>query len=560
MLLLMHAAMVIPGIYRNSITFDENFHLPAGMLYLARGYTHVSVAQPPLARALFAAPVMALQPVLPPDSILSINAERPAGQAFLSLNAGRFESLFHAGRWVALLMSIAVGLMIFSFARSLYGNGAGLVALGVWCLMPEAVAQAGLIGMDLPTTAVFLGVVMAFRRLVLHGGVLDVALLAGAFGAALLTRYSALQLVPILVVLAAWALLTGRAQRPSRLLWGLPAAFLAAVVVLHAGYLFQSSLMPLGKRGLNSAGLKQWAQQLPWLRLPLPDAYIAGLDYLRWITESFKPIFLFSRTYTENVWWYFPLAAAVKWPLGLLGLVGLRIAHAARRLGRPSWDSACVLVPALAVFGIAVVSDLAYGLRYLLPAMPFLCVWIGGMLAPAATPAPKADATRAAGRAAQPRRLRSAWALVAVTLLAAQGIECALATPWQLSHFNPLARGRGPWIINDSSVDWGQGLIALRDELRARGIRRVLLTYHGTTDPALYGIEYIPYTGGPPDPSAEWLAVSSYYFVGLVQRMVTQQGDTDFVGIDFKPFWGIAPAATPANCMYLFRIAKPRAP
>ena len=109
-------------------------------------------------------------------------------------------------------------------------------------------------------------------------------------------------------------------------------------------------------------------------------------------------------------------------------------------------------------------------------------------------------------------------------------------------------------------MDWGQGLIALRDEMKARGIRRVLLSYHGTTDPALYGIDYVPYKGGSPDPSLEWLAVSSYYFVGLTQRMVTPQGDTDFLGIDFRPFWGITPAAMPANCIYLFRIARPQTP
>jgi hypothetical protein len=550
-LLLLHAGMVIPGIFRNSITFDENFHLPAGALFLARGYTHVSIGQPPLARALYALPVMALHPKLPPDSILAINAERAAGHSFLALNAGRFEALYWTGRFVALLLSLGLGLLIFGFARELYGEGGGLLALGAWAAMPEAVAQAGLIGMDLPTALVFLVAVMALRRLVLHGAVLDVLLLALGFGAALLTRYSALQLVPILIGLAAWAILERRAKRPALLLWGLPVAFLAGLLVLDAGYLFQATMMPLGKRALNSAGLKAMAHRLPGLRLPLPEAYIAGFDYLRWITESFKPIFLFGHTQTENVWWYFPLAAAVKWPLGLIGLAIARTIHSLRRLGRPGWDTACTLVPALCVIGIAMISDLSYGLRYLLPAMPFLCVWFGGLVAP---PAPEPAAVSRAAPRARPRA--SAWARVAVALFLAQAIECGLATPWQLSHFNPLAGGRGPWIVNDSSVDWGQGLIALRDEMKARGIRRVLLSYHGTTDPALYGIDYVPYQGGQPDPTLEWLAVSSYYFVGLTQRMVTPRGDTDFLGIDFRPFWGITPAAMPANCIYLFRIAR----
>ena len=47
--------------------------------------------------------------------------------------------------------------------------------------------------------------------------------------------------------------------------------------------------------------------------------------------------------------------------------------------------------------------------------------------------------------------------------------------------------------MNDSNVDWGQGLIALRDEMERRGIKRIHLSYHGTTDPAVYGIDYVPY-------------------------------------------------------------------
>jgi hypothetical protein len=54
----------------------------------------------------------------------------------------------------------------------------------------------------------------------------------------------------------------------------------------------------------------------------------------------------------------------------------------------------------------------------------------------------------------------------------------------------------------------------LRSELKRRGITRIHLAYHGTTDPAIYGIDYIPYLGGLPGPESDWIAVSSYYFVG----------------------------------------------
>jgi len=86
------------------------------------------------------------------------------------------------------------------------------------------------------------------------------------------------------------------------------------------------------------------------------------------------------------------------------------------------------------------------------------------------------------------------------------------------------------------------------------GIRRLHLAYHGTTDPALYGIDSVPYLGGTPGSESDWIAVSSYYFVGLGQRMMTAHGRTGVVKIDFSPVWKRSPAARPARCMYLFRL------
>jgi hypothetical protein len=154
-----------------------------------------------------------------------------------------------------------------------------------------------------------------------------------------------------------------------------------------------------------------------------------------------------------------------------------------------------------------------------------------------------------------------AWAAAGIALAIVAGAESVAAAPWHLAFFNRLAGGPGGGyrLINDSNVDWGQGLIALREEMHRRGIQRIHLAYHGTTDPAIYGIDYVPYTGGEPGPESDWLAVSSYYFVGLTQRMMTRTGRTDWVSINFRGLWGRPWAASPAHCMYLFRIREPGA-
>jgi hypothetical protein len=205
--------------------------------------------------------------------------------------------------------------------------------------------------------------------------------------------------------------------------------------------------------------------------------------------------------------------------------------------------------------------------------VPLLCVWCGGLLgrgalraqrhagaAPAGRPdaAPAPGGARARGAAAPARaRARIGWvAAAAIALAALQAVESVSASPWQLSFFNLFAGGPGGGyrVVNDSNVDWGQGLIALRAELRRRGVGKIHLAYHGTSDPAIYGIDYIPYMGGIPGPESGWIAISSYYFVGLGQQMMTQRGRTERLRLDFRPLWTRKPDAVVAGCMYLYRL------
>jgi len=191
----------------------------------------------------------------------------------------------------------------------------------------------------------------------------------------------------------------------------------------------------------------------------------------------------------------------------------------------------------------AMVTDLDYGVRYVLPVLPFLCVWAAG----SAAPVPARDKVRAAaGR----------WAAVAIVLVALEAAESARGLPFPLAFFNLAAGGpgRGDRIVNDSNVDWGQGLLALRDDMRRLGIERVQLVSFGTTDPSVYGIRYVPFFNGRPDPGVPWFAVSSYFMAGLPARLVLSSGSTGTQQYDCRALLARDPVATPGNCMYLYRL------
>jgi len=558
-LLLLHVCLVLWGVVRNSITYDETFHVSSGVLLASRGDASVSTVNPPLVKVLSGAAAIAAGAKLPPENLLATRDQRIVGDSFMRSNAARYSAIVTAARLPVVVLSILLCWLVWRLARRLYGRAGGLFAVAVYSITPEVLAHAGVATMDLATGLGFLATLAAWDAFVRRGGWSVWALVACAFAATTLTRFTSWILLPILF-LSSLALFVRRdpsRASPARVLAGLALLVPAAIAALAIGYRGGVSAAPFAETAWQSVAFRSLADQAPWLRVPLPDLYLQGFDWQAAESEAGVPAFVNGRVVSGRVWWYFPYAILLKWPLGLLGALALRAALGAARAFRAHGeangarfrrylqrdDVLFLLVPA-AVFlaGGMFLTKLTAGVRYVFPLVPMLAVWLGGL-------------PRALGGGKLVRGFL-------VALPAVVAIETMTTAPYYLSFFNLLAGGpgRGDRLINDSNADWGQGLLALRDELRRRGIGKVYLTYHGTADPAVYGIDYIPYTGGAAGGESAWLAVSSYYFRGLSQRMVTSTGISAPVRVDFRALWDREPEARPGRCMRLYHLPNASAP
>jgi hypothetical protein len=534
-----HVLLATWGAVRQSVTFDENFHLPSGILTAARGELRVSAVNPPLVKALAGAAALAAGARVPPAVALGDGEQGLVGMAFMRANEDRYQRIFIAGRLVIVLLSALLALAVWRWARRLWGARGALVALGFYAFAPEALAHAGVVTMDLPTALGFVWSLMAWQAFVTGGRWRAWGATALAVAFTFLVRFTAVFLPPLMLLLALVQLLRKRVRAPRRLWIGFALLVPSTLLAFQICYLGRTSWDPLSAWHFDSHAFQSLQQKMPWLRLPLPDSYVAGFD--RQAVESqagATPSYLFGTLHKEAPLAYFPVALAVKWPLGFLAalaLLALYVALRRPRLARALWPFALVV---LFLWIAMFVGRLGIGIRYVFPIVPALAVLLGAL---------------ASRRGDAPRW----WRQAAIALVAVQAIEACAHAPWHLSFCNALAGGpaRAQWIVNDSNIDWGQGLLALRDELKRRGITRVHLAYHGTVDPAVYGIDYIPFTGGAPGPESDWIAVSSYYFVGLSQRMVTRAGRSKLpVKLDFKPLWARRPDAMPAGCMLLYRL------
>jgi hypothetical protein len=195
--------------------------------------------------------------------------------------------------------------------------------------------------MDLPTALGFVWSLMSWQAFVTSGHWRAWAATALGVAFTFLVRFTAVFLPPLLLLLAVAQLVRKRVRRPRRIWLGLALLAVSTLVGLQLGYLGRTSWDPLRVWRFDSQAFQTLQKRLPELRLPLPDSYVAGFD--RQAVESqvgTTPSYLFRTIHREAPLAYFPVALAVKWPLGFLRRTSRFDARGFTALsGRCRWSS-----------------------------------------------------------------------------------------------------------------------------------------------------------------------------------------------------------------------------
>jgi 4-amino-4-deoxy-L-arabinose transferase-like glycosyltransferase len=458
--LALHAALVAHCILSMSPAADENQWLPVGARHWLTGDFHPGGQNPPLVKLAFSLPLyLSLTPH--ERQALRDDALPAAGSRLLTERgpAGYLRA-FREARAINLFFSLLTGVGILLLALDLFGPAASIAALLFWCANPFVLAWASLVTTDMGVTAFLTLFVLAFRRHFLQPTVASTLTSGLLLGLALLSKLSALVLVP-------YVFLGRRAL----------AVLAVALLVVNAGYLFEGTGKPLASHTFQSDAMKSIQAFAPPMPGPLPAGFLLGLDRQWRDTETgLYESWLLGELRLGGWPHYYLVGLAVKMPLGLLAalLLALCVAH---RLGMG------LLVAALpSLLLLALLSwrcGFCHHLRYALPAVPILCIAAGAVFS-------------------------FGWRMrLAGTLCLGQAVFSAFQyAPHHLPYFNELAGGpRHGWkVLADSNADWGQGLLELRRWVDAnKGCRPLYLAYFNSVDPALFGIDYEP----PPSDFAE---------------------------------------------------------
>ncbi len=502
-LLAIHFALAVGGKREASTTSDELVHLTAGLSYWRNHDYRLHPENGNLPQRWAALPIYLAGAELPP---LEGNAYWRTSDAwifghqfFYETGADHFPRLM-AGRAMIALFSVGTGILVFCWSRRRFGDAGGLVSLVLFAFSPDFLAHGALVTSDVCMVFFFFAALAAWWRHLHDGGAASWWLSAVVLGLAFVAKYSAVLLIPMMVLMAGARALAPEPWRIAGRQFSSPlgrfsaaalsaagqALVVAAVIWAFYGFrysAFNPALPPadhfirpwadyVGRTGLVGE-ITRWLAALR----ALPEGFLYGFDYVL-ATTGMRSAFLNGELSITGWRTFFVWTFFLKTTLPVIGLAGLLAAGLARLVasGRAGWPRLYPWTPLLvllAVYGVSsLASQLNIGHRHILPLYPILFI--------------------AAGRLGRVFVTPLRWpAAVVATLLGWHAAAAVHIAPHHLAYFNPLAGGpaNGWRHLVDSSLDWGQDLPALRRWLETnRNDRPAYLAYFGTGQPNYYNL------------------------------------------------------------------------
>ncbi|MGA2326463.1 MAG: glycosyltransferase family 39 protein [Bryobacteraceae bacterium] len=468
-----------------SPVFDEPTGIAAGLSYVQTGEVRANLQHPPLLKEL-AGLALLLAGVRLPDTpqvermLAGEGGETGAGNALISQN-GPDRVLFWA-RLPLILLSGLLGALIWLWGRRIVGPAAALAAVFLWALDPTLLAHSFLVTMDVGLAVFTLLFVFALWSYVVRPGAKRLVWCGLALGAVLAAKFSAVFLLPVAAALlflaVRWppqpvpessstflALYRQPEPAPAKppAARGYAAAALAFVILcLLAMLVIQALYFSPGGLYLYSTGLQR-------VNADHDPAYL---------------VFLAGRMQHQFLS-YFAVAYLLKEPIPILALAGIGLAVLLRSKTVSPLAKLFLLLPPAVLFAAHSLWADNLGVRYIIPVLPFAYL-IAGV---------------GAGWLIQ---RRSRWTRPLAAVLGLWLVVAAIGIyPDHLAYFNEAAclpgnPGQigldggtrcGPMWLDDSNVDWGQGLKQVKKwiDRNAKG-RKVRLAYFGAFPPEAYGL------------------------------------------------------------------------
>lgn len=556
---------------RTSATWDEPQHLFSGYYGLRFGEFRSDPVNLPFAKMWATAPLLAMGDITaPPDLVDQFSHEEWYQQLrwiqapprwLYQVNAG--DRLLYPARCMIVLFGLGLGTLVFFWVHDWLGYWPAVLAMAGCLLEPNLLAHSTIATTDMALTFFFVATLFCLRLTLNRITVLNVTGLSLSLGAALVTKFSALQLIPIVsIVLSLRALdsstwtadVAGRRSRLETRLRRMLAvvaiggyAAMIAYLGIWATYRFRfepsakaSWLLAFGHEpAYRSAAplahfVAEWNNDAHFL----PQAYVEGFRAMSALTRG-RPSFLMGEYRSTGWWYYFPLAFLTKTSAALLVLTALGLLLALRRW-RDSWRDLMLLVVPVCVLGVlAITARINIGIRHILPLYPIailVAAW--------------------AASTVWAQRLPRLLVVLACTCWC---FEAAITYPYPLAFFNAFVGGpdNGSRYLSDSNLDWGQDLKGLAAWMRRAQVEQINLAYFGQADPAYYGINHVLLPGSDSVSDSDTFVVRIPGYVAVGSSVQTGAYLPEAIRDWYRPLADLQPVTTIGHTIRVYWIEQP---
>ncbi len=461
-------------IHTQSLTYDEPVHIAEGLNAWRHGRFEQYNDHPPLARLWCTLPLL--------NQKWQVDIEQLADAFRVTRITPDPVSLAWRARAMNVLFGLLLAWLVWRAADRLFSRAAANFALALFAFSPALIAHFSIAATDGAATLSIFATAWAlvrwreqptWRRTTGFGLLLGLLLLA---------KFST---APSFLLALLWMLFLGAdkvIQPPARWNWRkTAAALLLALLVVWAGYFFHVSRLTV-RDGTLTATFPNWNAAIVKpvhgdrnysLLIPAGE-YIEGFRELLRHNRQGQPAFFLGQASTHGGWkLYYPVVILLKWPTIVLALSLTGLAIALRRMTKKMqvppdlWIMASF--PAL-YLAMAIPARFNLGDRHVLPMYPFALLFAAALWEWTAHKRPVAA--------------------VLILLAALNAADALRYAPGYLSYFTPFVRPADSFrLLTDSNLDWGQGLLALRDYQRDHAGERISLSYFGSVDPRAYGIQ-----------------------------------------------------------------------
>jgi hypothetical protein len=572
----------VSAVADKSMTFDEMLHLMGGYSAWKIGDFRLLPPSGILPQRWAALPLVFRNTHFPNRDQDAWHRAAPSiGEQFFYGVGNDERAMLSRGRAMIALLGVALGALVFFWARSLLGVAPAFVSLGLFAFCPTMLANGALVTSDMAVALFFSASMLCIWR-VLHR-VTWQNLIVGSLvmGCLFVSKFSGVLILPMGMLLVAIQLISRQPtvvafrgktwtveRRATRLLVHVSTIAVHAIVawgVIWAFFDFRYDMSPTKTLEPNTAGETVVADRpyMTWDVLLkdspsmesiigrvreahlLPETYVYGFVHT-WRFSRERTSFLNGEFGISGWPEFFPYCLLFKTPLTFFALMMLGMAWTIRgwylagdgqarvsAMLASCYRTAPLWVLFVVYWAFAIPSHLNIGHRHLLPTYPPMFILAGASAFWLASPA--AERKRGASRQASWLATRR-WPALACTVLACIGLFAAESLwrwPNYLAYFNQIAGGpsQGYRHLVDSSLDWGQELPALqrwlaKEKTNSLSTGKTYFSYFGVSHPSYYGIQatLLPCYPGRPVGIPEPLQPGTYCLSAtMLQNLYLQQ-------------------------------------